>query len=270
LAAEVAGLSLADPISDATRDALMKTAALHGVLVFRDQHLTEAQQLAFTRSLGESDITHLTSIIGDRFTEPTRAPFHVGADRDVMYFTDGPDFRDTGFADDGRGFGCFHADLSYRSEPLQYTLLAALAVTETGGETEFVDTVAALADLPPETTDDLVGRTAEHVRVEYRSGKVHRALHPVVVRNPHADVDGLFLNRSFTRAIDGLDDDHLDGLLTRIETHPTRYRHRWSVGDMVVWDNLRVLHRRCAYPPGRNRVMRRTQARRVVPAAPPG
>jgi len=270
IGAAVTGVDLSGSLPRAALDDLMRSAARYGVLVFPDQHLTEAGQLAFTRALGASDITHLTSAIGAAFARPGKAPFHVGADPDVMYFTDGPDFSDTGFADDGRGFGCLHADLSYRAEPLQYTLLSALAVTEVGGETEFVDTVAALADLEPDRARALAGRTAEHVRTEYRTGTVHRAVHPVVVRNPHVAVDGLYLNRSFTRSVDGLDADALEALLAHIEGHPARYRHRWAVGDIVMWDNLRVLHRRCAYPPGRNRIMRRTQARRVVPAAPPG
>ncbi len=270
IGAEVHDIDLSAPLPAATLDGLMRAAAAHGVLVFRGQHLGEAEQLAFTRTLGESDITHLTAMMQARFAEPEQAPFHRGADPDVMYFTDGPDFHDTGFADDGKGFGCFHADLSYRVEPLQYTLLSALAVTAVGGETEFVDTVAALADLGPGRARALAGRTAQHVREEHRSGRVHRAAHPAVVRNPHAPVDGLYINRSFTRAIEGLDDGALGDLLDHVEQHPARYRHRWAVGDVVLWDNLRVLHRRCGYPPGQNRIMRRTQARRVVPTAPPG
>lgn len=268
LAAEVTGIDLSTPLPEATRAALMRAAAEHGVLVFPGQHLDEAAQLAFTRSLGASDITHLTSKMGASIEQPARVPFHMGADPDVMYFTDGPDFRDTGFTDNGKGFGCLHADLSYRVEPLQYTLLAALAVTDVGGETEFVDTAAALADLEPEQAQALSGRTAVHTRTERGTGKTYRAVHPAVVRNPHAPVDGLYLNRSFTESVDGLDADALEALITHIEAHPARYRHRWAVGDIVLWDNLRVLHRRCGYPPGQNRILRRTQARKVTPSAP--
>jgi len=263
--AEISGVNLRDCSNDVI-NAIMRAAATCGVLLFREKLLTEEEQLAFTRLFGESDISELTGMIEARMDAPELRSVHVGRSPDVVYFTDGPSYRDVGFSGDKVGFGCLHADLSYKAEPLQYTILSAIEAMQSGGETEFVDAAAALEDLPD--SGSLAGLEALHARSVRGSSAVHSARHPVVVRNPNAAVDALYVNPSFTKEIAGAEPDLLGRLLAHLEEHPARYVHRWQPGDLVLWDNLRVVHRRCAFAPGENRVMRRTQGRRIKPSAP--
>ncbi|MEM9459446.1 MAG: TauD/TfdA family dioxygenase [Myxococcota bacterium] len=268
LGAQVEELDLRQPLSPSVVRDLERAAAQFGVLVFHDQGLDESEQIRFTQALGDSDISHLTSAIAPSIGQPQHRGVHTGALPNTLYWTHGPGFDNNGFPDADQGFGRFHSDLSYQQDPLQYTILGALESTQTGGETEFVDTGAAYAALDDSIKQRLAGLEAVHLRKE-RSGKEHKAVHPVVIRNPNFEIDALYVNRSFTHSIRGLDhgDPLLEQLIASNENTPARYRHKWRNGDLVLWDNFRVLHRRCGFPSDERRVLLRTQSRRQRPAA---
>jgi taurine dioxygenase len=273
LGADIDGIDLRGALTaDAVRE-LEQAAGRFGVLIFREQKLGEAEQLRLTRAFGDSDITHLTSVIESSIDQPTTSGMHRGACPDTVYWTHGPGFDDQGFPEADQGFGRFHSDLSYQETPLRFTILSAIEASRRGGETEFVDTAAAYAALDEPLKHRLHGLVARHVRNERgaKGDTPHQAVHPVVVRNPSCEIDALYVNRTFTQSIVGVADAEtlLEQLFTFNECSPVRYRHVWRNGDVVLWDNFRVLHRRCGFPAGERRVLLRTQAKRQRPQAPP-
>jgi alpha-ketoglutarate-dependent taurine dioxygenase len=257
--AEIAGvdsdrLASDDTVAAAVLDALER----NGVLVFRDLHLEPEAQVAFCSKLGAVD-------------------FSAGHHAVPGIYVVSLDKTKNASADYLRGTFEWHIDgcTPLNDEcPLMASILSAKAVADSGGETEFASTYAAYEDLTPEekerlatlrvvhaleasqrrvnphpTDEQLAGwrsrRTSEHPLVwTHRSGR--RSL----VLGASADhIVGMPLDES--RSL-------LDELLARA-TRPERvYRHSWSVGDTVIWDNRGVLHRAVPYDPTSPREMLRT------------
>jgi alpha-ketoglutarate-dependent taurine dioxygenase len=232
--------------------------ALHGVLVFRGLHLNPEDQVAFSRRLGEIDESD--------GHHPVRGIYRVTLDRSK-----------NPLAEYLQGTFDWHIDgcTSGNGEPPQMaTILSAKAVSDDGGETEFASTYAAYDDLthdekerfarlrvvhsleasqrrrqPNPSEDQLAGwrsrPTSEHPLVwTHRDGRKS-----LVLGTSCDHVVGI--NREEGRVL-------LDHLLARA-TRPERvYRHTWTVGDTVIWDNRGVLHRAAPYPEDSPREMLRT------------
>ena len=127
-----------------------------------------------------------------------------------------------------------------------------------GGDTLFADMEAAYATLPATTRERLCGLSAIHASAHVYPGRyadrsdgkealtTPSAVHPVVRTHPETGRRSLFVNPSFTVAIDGMDSAEGGELLTEIHEHCTRpefqIRHRWQPYDVLLWDNRRVQH----------------------------
>ena len=260
IGAEVAGvdsdrLAGDDALSTTMRDVL----ARHGVLVFRDLHLDPEAQVAFCAKLGQVDLTAANDPIPgvmrvtlDREKNPS-APYLKGT---FHWHIDGctPDEADE----------C----------PQMGTVLTALAVAESGGETEFASTYAAYDSLSEQERDELARLRVVHsleasqrkafpepsdkLVAAWRSRPTHE--HPLVWT--HRDGRrSLVLGASADHVV-GMDVDEgralLDELLERATAPDRVYRHEWSVGDTVMWDNRGVLHRAVPYESTSAREMLRT------------
>src|SRR5258705_727106 len=163
LAAEVEGIDLTQPLS------LEEVAAVHAgmdqyaVLVFHDQPLTDEQQLAFTRSLGE--IEHA---IGTRLREQYRLPTTFA---DVSNL----DVNNQVFARDSRtrlfslGDRLWHSDSSFKVVPAKYSLLHARSVPSKGGNTEFADMRAGYDALDEDTRAQVEDLVCEHSQIFSRA-----------------------------------------------------------------------------------------------------
>jgi alpha-ketoglutarate-dependent taurine dioxygenase len=256
--AEVSGVDAGRLASDTALAAtLVDALEAHGVLVFHDVDLGPEQQVAFCSHIGEVDYSsgnHDVAGIYRVSLDP--------ANRTAVYL---------------RGTFVWHVDGCTPSSdewPQMATLLSAKAVSARGGETEFASSYAAYDDL----TDDEKSRfqalrvvhalEASQRRVTpdpspkqlavWRSQPTHE--HPLVWT--HRDGRRSLLIGASADYIVGMDVDEgralLDDLLARATTPDRVYRHAWSVGDTVIWDNRGVLHRAEPYDPDSGREMLRT------------
>lgn len=161
----------------------------------------------------------------------------------------------------------WHTDQSFRPEPTRYTALQARTVPDRGGDTLFADMVGAYAQLPPRWRALLDGAVGTHV---YPLGG-HTARHPAVVTVPESGQRALYINpmcRTEIRTREGNDVPiPFDALVAHATRDALVHRHRWRPGDLVVWDNRRVLHRATPLGPGARRVMHRITV--AAPGAPP-
>jgi taurine dioxygenase len=136
----------------------------------------------------------------------------------------------------------FHVDTSYVARPPVYTALRAVRIPERGGQTVFTDQYRAHDTLPGEVRELLDGRTITH-RVDGT-----QAEHPVFRRHPVSGRTSLYLSTpERCVAVSGMDAAEATAMIEFLYLHSTAdahtYRHTWSPGDVVVWDNRCVLHR---------------------------
>jgi taurine dioxygenase len=144
----------------------------------------------------------------------------------------------------------FHVDTSYVRHPPAYTALRAVTVPDHGGETLFTNQYRAFATLPVVLRDHLAGRTVRHQVTGLRlSGDEEAAAeHPVFRPHPVSGHTSLYISTpERCVAISGLADAEARATIEFLYAHSTAeantYRHAWSPGDVVMWDNGCVLHR---------------------------
>jgi taurine dioxygenase len=271
LGAEIRGIDLRR-LTEAEFAALHRAWLNHAVLVFRDQQLTDDDLIAFSRRFGGLDHAPIQEN-GRRFVEGHPEIYVVS---NVL----GPDGQPIGSL--GAGEAVWHTDMSYLPQPPKASLLYALEIPESGGDTWFCDMYAAYERLPEPLKRRVEGLRVKHDGT-YNSGGYVRAgvtptddpraapgmLHPLVCRHPETGRRMLYLGRRRNAYIDGLDLADSEALLDEIwacATDPSiAYRHRWRVGDLVLWDNRCTMHRRDPFDPGARRVMHRTQVKGEAP-----
>ena len=264
-AAEIVGIDLAQPLSDGEFAAIRDAWFQAGVVVFRDQHLAPARQVAFSRRFGEP-IVHVMS----QFLLPGHPEILLISNRKH------PDGTPMGFEDAGR---YWHSDISYDERPALGSHLYAVEIPSAGGDTLFADMRHALRTLPDGLRRRIDGRRARHSytrnwrRNETVEGgrpalgaaqrdRLRDVSHPMVRRNEDTGEEALFVNPGFTFAVEDMDDDESDALLAALFEHSTReasvYTHHWRPRDLLCWDNRTVMHRATVYDPAHTRHMHRT------------
>jgi len=204
--------------ADATR--LRELLAEHGVVVLPGQDgVDDAAFVGFLASLGEL-----------MFTEG-ETPVPGFADLNVV--------TNIGRVTPPRSV--FHVDTSYVARPPAYTALRAVRIPERGGQTLFTDQYRAFDTLAGEVRERLDGRTVTH-RVDGAAAE-----HPVFRRHPVSGRTSLYLSTpQRCVAISGMDAAEATEMIDFLYAHSTdapAYRHSWSPGDVVMWDNGCVLHR---------------------------
>lgn len=271
IGAEVQGVDLRQ-MDEATFDAIHQAWLDHSVLLFRGQSLTHADLVAFSRRFGELDHAPVQEN-GRRFVEGLPEIYIVS---NVL----GPDGQPIGSL--GAGEAVWHTDMSYLQQPPKASLLYAVEIPPEGGDTWFAGMHAAWEALPSAFQAELRGLRVKHDGT-YNSGGFLRAgvtpsddprtapgtLHPLVCRHPETGREGLYLGRRRNAWIEDLDLRVSDELLDAIWAEATRpehlWRHCWSVGDLVLWDNRNTLHRRDPFDPAARRIMHRTQVKGSAP-----
>ena len=237
----------------------------HGVLIFPGQHLSEAEQVAFSRRFGP-----LERSLTKTHTQHDPAIIHLSNVKKDGSLWEAK--SDTGRLLQGNNY--WHTDSSYKRVPAKASLLAAKIVPETGGETAFADMRAAYDALDPSMQAWLADKIAVH-SYAYSQGKVGGmgaitedewdALPPVeqpVIRtHPATGRRNLYIGRHASHIV-GEDPDESRQLLERLCADacqaPRIHIHKWEVGDLVIWDNRCVLHRGLGHPPDQPRRMVRT------------
>ena len=253
--ATVTGLTISD-LPDADFAALYRTWLTYGLLIFPGQCLSRDQQVAFARRFGalEIEITPISNLRADGSIRPE-------AGDDVVKVL--------------KGNMGWHCDSTYMPVQAKGAVFTAHVVPDAGGETEWADMAAAHDALTPALRARVAGLSARH-SLRYSQGKVghaHQAgsaysgygmtvedppLRPLVKRHPETGRDCLMIGRH-AFGIPGLPPAESDALLeelTSLACQPPRtWRHRWTPGDAVVWDNRRLMHRACPWDMTVPRVM---------------
>ncbi|AGW94789.1 MULTISPECIES: TauD/TfdA dioxygenase family protein [Cupriavidus] len=271
LGAEVIGLDLSQPLSDADFARIHRAHLDYHVVVFRDQQITPAQQIAFSRRFGPLQIHVLHQ-------------FQLPGHPEVLVVSNVVENgKPIGLGDAGH---FWHSDLSYKEKPSLGSLLHARELPAEGGDTLFANMHLAWDTLPPALQKAVDGLQAEHTylaryaELQQRSpwrpnltpdqiAQVKPVLQPVVRTHPETGRKAIFVSEHFTTRIVGLPEDESRDLLDQLFAHSTRpehiYRHQWQPHDLVFWDNRSLLHLAAGCPPELRRVMYRTTIEGDVP-----
>ena len=242
----------------------------YAVMVFRDQPLTDEQQLAFTRAFGQLERYEAPGHVRKREQErlaPGIADFsnldkqgaRMRADDRVWLFK--------------LGDRLWHSDSSFRPTPAGYSLLSGRIIPSHGGDTEFADMRAAYDALDERTKGEIEDLVCEHSLLysretigftgftEQEREDFHPVRHRLVRRDPRTGRKSLFLS-AHAGLVVGWTIPESRMFLRDLMEHATQrefvYRHRWRVGDLVVWDNGTTMHRARRFDPAEVRDVRRT------------
>ena len=266
LGAEIVGVDIAD--LDEFEFAFVADAwARRSVLLIRGQRLSDAELVRFSRRFGSLDLCPPNDL----------GRTHIEEQPEIVVISN--------VVENGRRIGSlgnyeaqWHTDMSFMAAPPKASLLYALEVPATGGDTSFCDMQTAYDTLPAELKERIEGRYAIHDASYDSAGNLRGGLpeiadvrqspgarHPLVRLHPPTGRPALFLGRRKNAYILGLELEESERLLDALWVHAVRpehvWTHRWRVGDLVMWDNRSTMHRRGAFPAESRRVMHRTQVK---------
>lgn len=242
-AAAVSGVDLTQPVDTDTKAELNRLWARYAVLVFRRQPLTPPQFMAAAEIFGTLWEQSLK-----QFTLPDFPLVGFNSTRDLP-------LKDGKLQVRGENF---HTDHSNYLAPPKATSLVAVKLPSQGGDTQFVDVRWAYDELPLATKARILGLRSPHGYESSNSprqfarldpaqlAKVPVTKQPIVIRHPVNGRSALYLNTGRMEGIDGMERDEGFVLVNDLYDHATQaryeYRHRWAVGDLVIWDNRSVMH----------------------------
>jgi taurine dioxygenase len=270
--ATIEGVNLAQ-LTQADFEAIFDAWMKHNVLRFRAQDLTKDQLLEFSARFGELDKAPI-NIKG----EPWIAGYpNLAVMSNII--VEGQPVGSLGY-----GEAVWHTDMSYNDVTPSGALLYALEVTQEGGLTGFISMYDAYDTLPDDLRHAIEGRQIKHDASRNSAGELRKgykeftdpreapgAIHPIVVRHPITQRKALFLGRRPAGYIVGLPLAESEALLDRLWAHATKdenaWYQKWNVGDLLMWDNRCVMHKRTAFDPNERRFMLRTQIKGVKPTA---
>lgn len=271
LGAAIIGLDLSRPLSTDDFQRLHRAHLDHHVLVFRDQRITPAEQVAFSRRFGPLQIHVLRN-------------FQLPQQPEVLIVSNiRENGQPIGLGDAG---AYWHSDLSYKETPSLGSMLHAQELPEEGGDTLFANQHTAWDALPDDLKREVEGLQAEHwylakyeelrQRNPFRPqltqaqiDEVKPVVHPVVRTHPETGRKALFVSEHFTTRIVGVSEGRSRELLAALFDHGTRaehvYRHQWQPHDMVFWDNRSLMHLAAGCPDHLRRKLYRTTIEGDVP-----
>lgn len=283
LGAEVRGLDLRT-LDDAAFADLHRVWLHHIVLVFRGQTLTAEDLVTLVRRFGTpvtSSNLHQRNLPGRAANRLYDLPPEVTVVSNV---------RDRGEAIGilGDGDVVWHSDFSFKERPTAARMLVAMEVParELGGNTFFMNCYAAYDALPAELRRRVSGMTIKQADIVDTAMKVRPGMsldmdiravpgpsHPVISTHPETGHNLLFLGRRHGAYVNGCSLAESEALLDQLWAHATQprfwYEHKWSTGDVVVWDNRATLHRRDAFDSESRRVLYAAQVEGHRPVEAP-
>jgi len=267
LGAEIAGVDVSRPLPQSDIDAIESAWRERLVVVMHGQNLSDPQLIAFSKNFGELD-------------PPGPNPYGESFLKDHPELNVISNVVENGkpLGNLGDGEAVWHADMTYVDVPPKAAMLHALEVPppEAGGNTYFANMFAAYETLPADLKEAVEGRIAVHDASRNSAGMLRKgykevtdvtqtvgARHPLVRTDAKTGRKALFLGRRPNAYVIGLSVAESDALLDALWAHATQPRfsmcHEWKVGDLLMWNNLSVLHRRDPFDPKTRRVMHRSQ-----------
>ena len=236
---EVHGIDLAN-VDDATINWLSDLLVERKVIFFRDQHISMDEHVAFAGRFGELEVHPFTNNDGER-------PEIIHLDNDE---------------DRPPRINIWHSDVTWRAEPSLGSILRGRVVPDVGGDTLFANMEAAYDDLDDETKEEIDDLWAVHdnevfLTGMYQSGASEEAIeakraefppqrHPVVRTHPVSGRKSIYVNKTFTRRIEGMEPEASKALLQRLYHQAWipdfQCRFRWEVDSFAFWDNRAAQH----------------------------
>lgn len=255
LGAEIVGVDLGRDIDDDTFAQIQDAWHQNLVILLRGQKLREEDQVRFAEKFGPPAVIHTKQFVRN----------HPA----VMLISNiRKDGKPIGALPDGEMH--FHTDQCHQERPAMASMLYALEVPSTGGNTLFANGYKAYATLPVEIKRRIEARKALNA-YDYDTAATKRGtrlaqdvpsyVHPVVRTHPVTGRKALYVNRLMTVRIEGFPAQESDELLALLFDHQERrefiYEHFWRAGDLLMWDNRCTLHARTDFSPNERRLMRR-------------
>ena len=253
--AELIGLDLSAPMSDELFESVQAAWHQHLVILIRDQHLTEDEQVGFAGRFGPISMS-------------TRGHYQSKNPAIMLISNIREDGKQIGALPDGEMH--FHTDQCHQERPAMATMLYSIEVPSVGGNTLFANAYAAYETLPAAIKQRIEGRKALNAydydaAATTRGTKVREGVpaywHPTVRTHPATGRKALFVNRLMTVAIEGLSDDEGGEILNTLFDHQEQrtfvYEHVWRPNDVLLWDNRCTLHARTDFSDQERRLMRR-------------
>ncbi|MGA0393233.1 MAG: TauD/TfdA dioxygenase family protein [Rhodospirillales bacterium] len=256
--AEIFGLDLSQNLDDDTIQAVEAALNTYGVIVFRDQDLGPAEQIAFTQRFGD-----VPRHVRQEYALEGYPEIHL-----ISNIKEGERSIGSAYAGDG-----WHSDLCFTKTPARYLVLNAkeLPRDENGkvlGDTVFASAADAYDSLPQETKDKIDGlrgiqqyhrrqaikqqqREGDHARPDLtpeQLAKTPDITQPVVRTHEGTGRKCIYVNPVYTFGIEGMEEKDAEPLLKMLEDHIVEpeaekvYRHTWREGDVVMWDNCLMQH----------------------------
>ena len=271
LGAEVKGLDLSNPLSNEAVLDLKRAWSERLVLLFRGQNLSPQNLLDFASMFGEIDPPGpnpygkvifpeypMLNVISNLLDEKGEPRGNLGA-----------------------GEAIWHSDMTYLEQPPGGIVLYSVEVPEGQGDTYFSNSTAAYEALPEEMKQFLEGKKAVHDAAHNSAGMLRKgysetldvretpgAHHFLVKTDPLTGRKALFLGRRPHSYVVGMGVPESEALLDYLWAHATRkefaWRHSWRHGDVLMWQNLWVLHRRDGFDPNARRVLHRAQIKSLI------
>ncbi|AJE48788.1 TauD/TfdA dioxygenase family protein [Celeribacter indicus] len=244
LGTSIRGLSLPDCLSETFAQELRLLLADRGVVVFKDQKITPAEQVALTSLFGEPVPT-------------TAREFPVPGHEQIAILSNiKVDGKPIGSTDAGR---TWHTDAAFNAQPTSITVLHGLEVPAIGGGTAFGSLRRAYDSLTPEEIRSLRGKSAHYsiwklIRARPDAREITPeeeaqrppSSHPILRIHPETGRECIYINRGDCIGIDGFSDEDAQDFVDRmfaVACDPAHvYEHKWEAGDVLLWDNRIVLH----------------------------
>ena len=267
LGAVIAHIDLSRPLTPVDVDAIEAAWRERLVVVFHGQSLSDPQLIAFSKNFGELD-------------PPGPNPYGQPFNREHPELNVISNVVENGkpIGNLGDGEAVWHADMTYVDVPPKAAILHALEVPppEAGGNTYFANMFAAYDSLPADLKKAADDKFAVHDASRNSAGMLRKgykevadvretvgAHHPLVRTDPTTGRKALFLGRRPNAYVLGLTVAESETLLDALWAHATQPHfvmcHEWKAGDLLMWNNLSVLHRRDSFNPKTRRVMHRSQ-----------
>ena len=266
LGAEVTGIDLAR-INIQEFRALYDAWLEHCVLIVRQQSLTEASLVDFSRRLGELELPPGSE---------SRVTGDGGASLPEIWTISNVKVDGEAIGALGNLEADWHSDMSYRSDPPAASVLYARIIPSSGANTCFANMYTALDEMPVNLKRRIAPLHVRHdsaytsvgtLRADARAiddiAEVRGAVHPTIQQHPETRQKALFIGRRLNACFVELETDDSEQLLDEVWQHCSDrrfvYEHVWQLGDLLVWDNRCTLHRRDAFDDNERRIMWRTQ-----------
>lgn len=268
IGAQSDGVNLCEPLAPPVREQILSAWMQHKVLRFRGQQGMRTQQLVdFSKLFGELDRAPTPA-------NPTGKPYlaefpHVTAISNIV--VDGQPIGGLGSYE-----AEWHTDMSYNDNTPSASILYAIEIPPSGGDTWFCDMYAAYDHLPDDLKTRIASLRCVHDASRNSAGMLRKgwqevtdprktigAHHPIVRTHPVTRRKALFLGRRLNAYIPGLSLEESEALLNTLWSCAVRpdatWVQQWRVGDLLIWDNRCTMHRRDAFDPNTRRLMHRTQ-----------